>query len=272
MAKPNLMQLCEKYMGAVLKETPGLKCLVLDKETLAMVSLVYSQSSLLKANVYLTARITESSDSKLPSMKAVYFLRPTEENIQLLCSELQAPRFQEYSLFFTNHVPEKHMRAIAEADSRDLVRCLQEAYLDFYAINRNCFSLNRPSCANLYKGAGQWTATENLDLKRITDSLYGLAVTLRIIPTVRFLRHSEACRRVAEELASRLEVDRTTNISKFNQLEKAILIVTSRAEDLATPLISDWTYQAMLHEMLGLNSNRINLREGVGYSVSEAAG
>lgn len=35
-------------------------------------------------------------------LKAVYFIRPTKDNIQLLKQEIANPHFKEYHLFFTN--------------------------------------------------------------------------------------------------------------------------------------------------------------------------
>jgi hypothetical protein len=32
-----------------------------------------------------------------------------------------------------------------------------------------------------------------------------------------------------------------------------------RREDPVTPLLSQWTYQAMVHELLGINNNRVSL-------------
>ena len=38
-----------------------------------------------------------------------------------------------------------------------------------------------------------------------------------------------------------------------------MLLLLDRREDPATPLLSQWTYQAMVHELLGLTNNRVSL-------------
>lgn len=63
-------------------------------------SVVYSQSDLLKKEVFLVELIDSISKSKesMSHLKAVYFLRPTSDNIQLLRRQLANPRFGEYHL------------------------------------------------------------------------------------------------------------------------------------------------------------------------------
>ena len=38
------------------------------------------------------------------------------------------------------------------------------------------------------------------------------------------------------------------------------MLVYDRREDPLTPLLNQWTYQAMLHELLGVKHNRIDMR------------
>merc|ERR1719369_2127511 len=38
-----------------------------------------------------------------------------------------------------------------------------------------------------------------------------------------------------------------------------VLLILDRREDPVTPLLTQWTYQAMVHQMIGINNNRVNL-------------
>lgn len=40
-----------------------------------------------------------------------------------------------------------------------------------------------------------------------------------------------------------------------------VLLLIDRRSDLISPLLNQWTYQAMLHEILGITNNRINLAD-----------
>lgn len=37
------------------------------------------------------------------------------------------------------------------------------------------------------------------------------------------------------------------------------VLLIDRKEDPVTPLLMQWTYQAMVHELLGIHANRVNL-------------
>ena len=63
---------------------------------LGIISLVTSQSYILKKDVYLIEQIEQSSMDKLLHLKAVYFVRPTDRNFSLCQKELKDPRFCEY--------------------------------------------------------------------------------------------------------------------------------------------------------------------------------
>ena len=80
-----------------------MKALILDFETIGMISVIFSQSKLFKNDVYLIQRITDKGE-KMLHLKAVYFVRPTEENIKLILNELKDPKYMEYHLFFTNEI------------------------------------------------------------------------------------------------------------------------------------------------------------------------
>ena len=38
-----------------------------------------------------------------------------------------------------------------------------------------------------------------------------------------------------------------------------ILLLVDRREDPTTPLLTQWTYQAMVHELLGIENGRVDL-------------
>jgi len=48
-------------------------------------------------------------------------------------------------------------------------------------------------------------------------------------------------------------------MSQFEKDSRCLLLITDRREDPITPLLSQWTYQAMLHELIGINENRVDL-------------
>lgn len=42
--------------------------------------------------------------------------------------------------------------------------------------------------------------------------------------------------------------------------ERTHLLIVDRKEDPVTPLLNQWTYQAMVHELIGIKDNRVDLK------------
>ena len=93
--------------------------------------------------------IERERTEKMPHLKAVYFLRPTAENVRLLQKEFKEPKYGEYHVFFSNLTRDGHIQALAESDEHEVVQQVQEYYADFLAIHQEIFTLNVPSVVGL---------------------------------------------------------------------------------------------------------------------------
>ncbi|CAF3761146.1 unnamed protein product, partial [Rotaria sordida] len=49
--------------------------------------------------------------------------------------------------------------------------------------------------------------------------------------------------------------------SNPNDINQTIVLIIDRREDAITPLLNQWTYQAMVHELIGIKNNRVNLNQ-----------
>lgn len=64
-------------------------------------------------------------------------------------------------------------------------------------------------------------------------------------------------KRFAEKI--REVLTKESNSFKFRQETDPILLIIDRKDDPVTPLLNQWTYQAMVHELLTINNNRVSL-------------
>lgn len=247
----------------------GMKVLLLDASTTQIVSCVYSQTEILSNEVYLVSRLDDSKQqqglSKFPShLKAVSFIRPTEINIQLLGRELNNPRFTEYHIFFTGTLTAGLLRKLAEEDVYERVQQVQEFYGDFVPINDDLLTMQCRNTLAMTVAAGTSWAPQHAHLyERNLKGLQGILLALKRQPLagIRYAGHS-AC---AEELAKDLHDAITTDeIFVFRRKKRGtggtLVLVLDRRDDPVTPLLSQWTYQAMVHELLGLNNHRVILK------------
>jgi len=245
----------QEYVNKMLKE-PGMKVLILDKETAGIVSMVYTQSEILQKEVFLFEKIDNVSKEKMLHMKGVYFIRPTQENIHFITDELKDPKYSKYHLFFSNTVNKVFLDDIAKADEQDVVSEIQEFFGDFFAINPDTYSLNMPSI--LSKRSIGWS----VNINRLVDGVFSSMLALKKKPIIRYSSNSEATRYLSEKIAERMSRER--DLFDFRKTNESLLLILDRKDDPITPLLHQWTYQAMIHELLTINNNRVSLANAPG--------
>jgi vacuolar protein sorting-associated protein 45 len=75
----NVVLAVKQYIGRMIDDSgAGMKVLLLDKESIGIVSMVYAQSEILQKEVYLFERIDVGGRETMKHLKAVCFLRPTQ--------------------------------------------------------------------------------------------------------------------------------------------------------------------------------------------------
>merc|ERR1719456_993526 len=134
---------------------------------------------------------------------------------------------------------------------------VQEFFADVFAVNDQLFSLNMLSTIGLTSDHSTWSAYEEALFARMVEGVLGSVLSLRLVPTIRYAKNSALCRKLAFELQKRMEQER----SLFDHLPDGgdVLLLMDRRNDPVTPLLNQWTYQAMLHELLGMENNRIDM-------------
>ncbi|CAL8070055.1 unnamed protein product [Calicophoron daubneyi] len=230
----------------------GMKVLLLDDDTLKTVSLVSSMSEIMKQEVYLIERIKLPREP-LEHLRCICFLRPSKENINMLSQELRKPNYASYYIFFSHTLTKQSLKQLAEADENELVVEVQEYYADFMPLSPFLFELDLPFGL---EGSGSVTSGA---IDRCTDGITAVLLSLKICPIIRYQNVSESARRLAESIRSM--ISRETVLFDFRQPpeQSAVLLILDRRQDPVTPLLMQWTYEAMVHELLGIKQNRVNL-------------
>ncbi|XP_071938613.1 vacuolar protein sorting-associated protein 45 homolog isoform X1 [Coffea arabica] len=257
-----LVNAVRDYINRILQDISGMKILILDSATVSIVSVAYSQSELLQKEVFLVEFVDSISMSKEPMshLKAVYFLRPTSENIQLMRRQLAKPRFGEYHLFFSNMLKDTQLHILADSDEHEIVRQVQEFFADFVALDPFHFTLNIAS-NQMYMLPAVVDPSSLLHFcERVVDGIAALFLALKRRPIIRYSRTSDISKRIAQE-AAKLMYQQESGLFDFRRTEVTpLLLVIDRRDDPVTPLLNQWTYQAMVHELIGIQDNKVDLR------------
>ncbi|KAJ3608702.1 hypothetical protein NHX12_023232 [Muraenolepis orangiensis] len=227
----NVSVAVKQYVSRMIEDSgPGMKVLLMDKYTTGVVSMVYTQSEILQK----------------------------EENVECLIQELRRPKYSVYFIYFSNVISKSEVKSLAEADEQEVVAEVQEFYGDFIAVNPHLFSLNLQGIA---RGRG-W---EPSMLVRSTQGLTSVLLALKKCPVIRYQMSSDLAKRLAESVKH--FITKEYELFDFRKTEvPPLLLILDRSDDAITPLLNQWTYQAMVHELLGLNNNRIDLSRVPGIS------
>ncbi|GAA5834502.1 hypothetical protein JCM11251_007023 [Rhodosporidiobolus azoricus] len=293
----------QAYIDKIVKETSGIKVLLLDAETTPILSLATTQSHLLQQEVYLTDRIdnpsrsvpssalSQSSSSssssstnaypptnasnrgveRLPHLKCICVLRPTDESVEQCERELREGRYGGYWLYFTNVLKKSQIERLAEADEHELVREVQEYFCDYSPLTSSHFSLSllptplHPSSNQraiaLYGDSPSSFSPTSPALQRHLEGLTSVLLSLKKRPIIRYESMSPMARKLGQELVYSMNQGQP-ELWEFRRTAQApLLLILDRRNDPVTPLLTQWTYQAMVHELLGIQNGRVSLQD-----------
>mmetsp|Transcript_4745 Transcript_4745/g.13162 ORF Transcript_4745/g.13162 Transcript_4745/m.13162 type:complete len:582 (-) Transcript_4745:177-1922(-) len=249
------------YVEKMLTEVQGMKVLLMDKDTTNIVSTVYTQSEVLKHEVFLVESLIKEAGDQQFHLKAVCFLRPTRENVSHLRKELRNPRYGEYHIFFSHTIGDLALQELADSDTKELVAQVQEFYGDYEALEGHHFSVPVGKQNNhvLYQPFSWDFGKSTQLLDRLVEGLASLSMSMRKRPIIRYQGNSEICQRVADGL-NHLMYTEERQLYDFGQRGgDTVLLLLDRRDDPVTPLLLQWTYQAMVHDLLGIQDNRVDL-------------
>ncbi|ETW38894.1 hypothetical protein PFTANZ_00371 [Plasmodium falciparum Tanzania (2000708)] len=166
-------------------------------------------------------------------------------------------------------------------------------------INYSHFNLSIEHINNDNRNNSNITLYMNQIVQRIIDGLFSFLCCIRQVPDVIYNRHSKICKHIIDMLKEKMlrhqsvfnnildiyekyndEMERkkkkkiletnnepnyqfnhliNQNIHEITEGDACYFLILDRNEDPITPLLTQWTYQSMLHELIGIENNKINL-------------
>lgn len=157
---------------------------------------------------------------------------------------------------FSNIIKKSSLERLAEADDHEVVKSIVEYFADFVVINPELCSL--PLQTRIFSSSAD--AWNHDSLTRTVEGVIAMLLALKKKPLVRFEKNSILCRKLATEV--RYAMTQEEQLFDFRKPDTPpILLLVDRRDDPITPLLSQWTYQAMVHELLGIENGRVNLSD-----------
>ena len=140
-----------------------------------------------------------------------------------------------------------------------MVRVVQEHFADYVVINPDLFSLNLgfPKQRIWGNSPELWNADA---LQRSTEGVIALLLSLKKKPWIRYEKNSLTAKKLATEV--RYHITQEEQLFDFRKPDTPpILLIVDRRDDPITPLLTQWTYQAMVHQILGIHNGRVDLSD-----------
>ncbi|KAI0373709.1 Sec1-domain-containing protein [Pilatotrama ljubarskyi] len=254
----DVVKAVETYITKMVSTPSSMKVLLLDNHTTPIVSLSATQSTLLSHQVYLTDKIDNKKRERMAHMKCICFLQPSEESFEALAAELREPKYGEYYLYFSNILSKTAIERLADVDEYEVVREVQEYFADYAPVLPCLFSLNHTPNAQRPLYGNSPNVWDSKALERAVQGVTAVLLSLKKKPVIRYEKSSPMAKKLGVEIQHRIQSESQLFDFRLTQVPPLLLIL-DRRNDPVTPLLSQWTYQAMVHELLGIQNGRVDL-------------
>eukprot|EP00668_Euglena_longa_P041600 GGOE01054770.1.p1 GENE.GGOE01054770.1~~GGOE01054770.1.p1 ORF type:complete len:609 (+),score=216.48 GGOE01054770.1:92-1918(+) len=236
--------LLDDMLGSVDGE---FKVLIVDRYTMLLLASCCKNSEVVSKNVVVIESL-HITRQPLPAYPALYFLTPKEESVELLIDDWKGERpYLHAHVFFTNRLPDALIDSIGRSRCGKYLRTLKEINLDFFCPESQLFTFNVEH--DVLQLLGPKSTQEQHAL--VADHLVTVCCTLNEDPIIRFQNTSSATL-VASFLQEKIDLYGRLNPKYKLQCNpnRAVLIILDRSVDCAAPLLHEFTYQAMLYDLV----------------------
>lgn len=235
------------------------KILIYDQECRSIISPLLSVSQLRRRGVTLHL-LLNSEREPIPDVPAVYFCRPTKENLSIIAQDCAKGLYGRSHLNFVTKLDrplmEDFAKLVVQSGTLDTIGGMHDQYLDFVCLEQQLFSLAKKDSYALYNGSG---VNEQMIEEAMTEIAYGLfsvVATQGKVPIIRCPKGG-APEMVARKLNRMIAEHPTLLRNKSSGLHRPLLVIIDRNTDLITPIQHASTYQALVDDMLTHKANRV---------------
>ncbi|KAL3499481.1 hypothetical protein ACH5RR_038574 [Cinchona calisaya] len=245
------------------------KVLVMDKVTVKIMSYSCKMADITEEGISLVEDIHRRRQP-LSTMDAIYFIQPTKENVVIFLSDMagRSPLYKKAFVFFSSPVPRELVNQI-KRDTSVLSRigALREMNLEYFAIDSQGFITDNERALEELFGDEESSRKGDACLNTMATSIATVFASLREFPFV----HYRAAKSldpttmttfrdlIPTKLAAAVWnclMKYKSSIPNYPQTETCELLILDRSVDQIAPIIHEWTYDAMCHDLLNMEGNK----------------
>ncbi|MCL7042568.1 hypothetical protein MKW94_026480 [Papaver nudicaule] len=242
------------------------KVLIVDKITVKVMSCSSKMSDVTNEGVALVEDL-DKGRQPFPQWDAIYFIQPLRENVDKVLSDMSGKTslYRMAYVFFSSPVPKELLNLIKNDKSvRPRIGALCEMNLEYLAMDRQGFITdNERALEELYgENTQKHQACLNVMATRIATVFASIGelpfiryraakIDASTVTTMRDLVPTKLAAAVWNQLT-----DYKNSLKHFPQTETCELLILDRSVDPISPVIHEWTYDAMCHDLLNMDGNK----------------
>ncbi|CBZ51900.1 hypothetical protein NCLIV_016920 [Neospora caninum Liverpool] len=223
--------------------------MLVDDRSLRILSACCNVYDVLEEGVTVVEPVSKKRQP-LPELDALYFVSPEAASVDAILRDFETEKnqYNRIQIYFTSPLPpgDKVLRRFAECPRiLPRIRAFAEFNLDFVVQEQRIFHLDRPAdFAELFH------SPDSERLEQIATHLFTLCASLGEKPAVRFQKNLRGCAKaVATSLYDKL---RHAHFKQTADSGEATLLIVDRSIDLATLFVHEYTYQALVYDLLNI--------------------
>jgi len=208
----------------------------------------------------------------VPEVPAVYLVEPTEENIARIIEDVKNRTYNQFYINFSSSIPNHILENFARGVSSVLTTAspiaqVVDRYVNFISLGPNVCSLRMPQAYKTLNVSADDRIIEAF-LDQCAAGIVSTVVTIGALPVIRAAPGGAAsmiAQKVNEKLrillqtGSPLAQELANNQIKDSDGTRPVLIILDREMDMLSMLSHTWTYQSMIHDVLEMNLNKVNI-------------
>ncbi|KAI3756838.1 hypothetical protein L1987_56661 [Smallanthus sonchifolius] len=245
------------------------KVLIMDKVTVKVLSASCKMTDITDQGVSLVEDLFKRRQP-MPSMDVIYFIQPIKENIIMFLSDMSGrePLYKKAFIFFSSPTP-KDLISPIKNDISVLPRigALREMNLEYFPIESQAFTTDSDKALeDMYSQLAENSRQFDACLNTMSTRIATVFASMKEFPFVWYrakgMDGSTAATfrdlvpvKLASAVWNSITMYKTT-IPNFPQTETCDLLIVDRSLDLIAPIIHEWTYDAMCHDLLDLEGNK----------------
>ncbi|RFU26605.1 hypothetical protein B7463_g9740, partial [Scytalidium lignicola] len=234
------------------------KILVVDDDAKRIIDNVVKEDDILNENIANIEKIEDKRQMN-PEMDAIYILSPRPHIVDCLMADFERRRYRRsYLIWIALLDPQMRRRIDNSRSAQEQLAGFETLSIDYFPRESQLVTFRDPwSFPILFHPACNNLVRDHMQI--LAQKITGLCVTLGEYPKVRYYKPrnpiheasvlcSHLARFVQEELDAYAQWNQ--NFPPPAARPQGVLIITDRSMDLVAPLVHEFTYQAMAHDLL----------------------